>query len=245
MGKMFSYIKRKMGGLLWKKIKPANSASNQQAEWYRTCSQCPLDKFIRCLVDGDLSALIIRGNPSLPDLAEAWANIYAEYLDLNDDNETAYILLLQRDIALEQLAIIEVSTALNFLATAILDKHEHFFHPSLIDVLRRHDIDFPFDLKNREEYAQSIEFTLNRINSMQHLLEVKVKELDSYMADKSNNTIDALYFDRTLVRLARFRHCAVIRASEITVKEFVLMLKDFLDYMKVKTQKLPIDGEEG
>jgi hypothetical protein len=37
----------------------------------------------------------------------------------------------------------------------------------------------------------------------------------------------------------------VIRASEITVKEFVMMIQDYLEYIKSKQKNMEPDGNEG
>lgn len=242
---MFLYIVQKMGGPSWLKQKPGNLASIQPAAWYHTCDQCLLDLFKRCLFQGDLSALIISGNPSIEDLAEAWGNIYAEYLDLNNDNETLYILLLQCEIAKLTNDLVEIDTALRFLSTALLPGMAMAYRPELVDVLKSHEFDYPFNINNREEFQQNIREVDSRLSPLRLRLEMSSKEYADYIASKGDQSIDFNYFDKMLSRIARFRHVSVIRASEITVKEFVLMVQDYLDYYKSKQKATDQDGEEG
>lgn len=245
MKQMFLYIRLKMAGLIWRKLKPGNSASNQPAALFQNCDQLFLDRFKRCLIEGDLSALIISGNPSFGDLAEAWGNIYAEYLDLNNDNETIYLLQLQKEISLLTELQIEVETALYFLSMAILPGMDYIYREELANVLKEREFDFLFDLTNPNQYRQSLEAVDNRLSPVRLRLEMHKKEYRDYLASKGDQTIDATYFDKMLTRLARFRHIAVIRASEITVKEFVMMVQDYLDFIKSKQKTLEPDGDQG
>jgi hypothetical protein len=245
MKRMFLYIAMKMAGLSWKKPKPESSASNQPAAWYHHCGHCPLDRFKTCLFGGDLSALTISGNPAIEDLAEAWGNIYSEYLDLNNDNETIYLLQLQKEISLLTDLKIEVESALYFLSLALLPGMQFIFREELVDILRAREFDYPFYLNNPDEYSQSLEAVTNQLSPYRLRLEMHTKEYQDYIASKSNETVDTNYFDRMLTRMARFRRVMVIRAAEITVKEFVMMIQDYLEYIKSKQKTLEPDGDEG
>lgn len=245
MRQMFLYIRLMMAGLLWKKPKRGKLASSQQGEWYHHCGHCPLDRFETCLKTGNLDALIISGTPSFGDLAEAWGNIYAEYLDLNNDNETIYLLQLQKEISLLTDLKVEVETALQFLSLAILPGMAYIYRPELVTILKDRDFDFPFDLNNPQQYAESLQEVENRLSPIRLQLEMNTKEYRDYISSKGNQTIDANYFDKMLTRVARFRHIPVIRKTEITVKEFVLMIQDYLDFIKSKQKTLEPDGNEG
>ena len=245
MKRMFLYIVLKMAGLSWPKPKPGSSASTQPAAWYQSCSQCPLDRFITCLVDSDLSALVISGNPSLGDLAEAWGNIYAEYLDLNNDNETIYLLQLQKEIGLLTEIKIEVETAIQFLSMALLPNMEYMFREDLVKILRDRDFDYPFDLANPQQYLQSLEAIDSRLSPFRLRLELNVKEYKDYLKSKGDQTVDKTYFNKMLTRIARFRRLTVIRATEITVYEFVMMVQDYLEYINSQQKTLEPDGSEG
>lgn len=194
-------------------------------------------------MDGDLNALTISGNPALGDLAEAWSNIYAEYLELNNDNETIYLIELQKDIALLYDLLIETESALHFLKMALVPGCGFIYREELVAILKERDFDFPFDLNDRQQFEQSIEAVDNRLSPLRLQLEMKEKEYNDYMANKGEQTIDKNYFDKMLSRIARFRRVTIIRAFEITVKEFVIMVADYLDYYKAKQPKIEKDGD--
>lgn len=48
---------------------------------YQSCDDLPLTAFVKCLVSGDYSGLVITGTPPLPDIEEAWLTIYSDYCD--------------------------------------------------------------------------------------------------------------------------------------------------------------------
>lgn len=54
---------------------------------YRGLTQLPLNRFIDIVVDGNLYALVISGNPTEQDLSEAWSEIRMQYAEAMKDNE--------------------------------------------------------------------------------------------------------------------------------------------------------------
>lgn len=229
--KMFSSILMKIWfGGLWKKKPPDQSAFNQQAALYHTCSECPLSVFIKCLVDSDIYALVISGTPTVEDISEAWANLFSEYLDLNNDNEAVYILNLQKDICILQNKI-DIVEALLFSLTAVYDKR-------LVAILEDYDIFIDLETPQTEkEYLEAINIADIRLAPVRLNLETKNKELNEYKAGKDAQTIDAQYFQRMLVRLSKHQGYKII-AEQTTVAEFILLTEEFFEYYKKENKPL-------
>lgn len=167
--------------------------------------------------------------PKIEDLAEAWSNIYAEYCDLNEDNQTIYLLHLQREIALLSITLSECEPCLYFLS--------FIYHEGLVEKLKEYHYDYPFNPADQQQYNNSLEAIYNRLSPLRLKLENAKKEYEQYLKSRITENISEDYFDKMLIRLSRF-YRILLRAQEITVREFVLMLKEYLEYIQAKKQSL-------
>lgn len=219
---MSSFSKRRKDGSIWSKKPQDNSTSNLPLLYLDL--SLPLNLFIKCIVSGDLSALVISGTPKTEDIAAAWAGIYSKYLDLNYDNEEVYILELQRDIVLLSSHIIEVETCLYFLSSV--------YHEGLIDILHNNGYTDTSDLA----------IIQNRLSRKKLDMASKTKEYDDYTKSHENDEVTEKYFITWLFRLAKYQGVAIIRPKDITVQEFVLLMQDYLAF--INSQKTDLDANE-
>lgn len=239
---MYTYIKQIVGSI-WKSKKLKIRASIQPVELFRTCNHCPLDVFIKCLVDSDLTSLVKSGQPSIGDIVEAWTSIYYEYIDLNKDNEVAYILNLQKQISLLHQKIEEVSSIVKFLEMALEPQWTDIYRPELVEILKGHGLNYAFDLNIPDQYRQNLETISIELSSDKLNLEMLSKEYTDYLATHEDSTIKAEYFETMLIRLAHYKRVMIIRTNDLTVKEFVLLVKDYQNYLKLKTKTNGNKGE--
>lgn len=215
---MSSFIKRLKDGLIWQRKQPDQSASSQRGELY-TDLKLPLNIFIRCLVHSDLSGLVIKGNPTSEQIAIAWAGIYSQYIDLNSENETIYILELQWSIICLTSHISETETCIYFL--------QDTYHSGLVGILEKNGY------KLHPEYTNDhLQIIQNKLARKKLELQVKIREYDSYIESHKNDEVSERYFITTLLRLAKYQGVAIIRSKDISVEEFVMLLKDYLHSIK-------------
>jgi Zn-dependent M32 family carboxypeptidase len=200
---------------------------------YTSCDDLPLNLFIRCVVDHDLQALIIYGDPSVEDVAEAWANIYAEYLDLNEDNEGKYLLNLQKEIWLLNQNIIEVKSVVQLLRL--------MYHEELVAILRYKNYDQALDFEDRDAYVRDLMVIENSLAAEILQKEIKEQEVTDYVRSRGNDTLERKYFNKMLIRISKHMGYGV-KAKETTVTEFVNMINDLLQVVESKKQP---DGDEG
>jgi hypothetical protein len=237
MAKQSLYIKAKgVIGRLWKNQPREVLASSQPVAYYLSCNQLPLDRFIRVMIDGDLSALIISGKPTDGQLAEAWANMYIEYLELNKSNDTAYINNIERDISLLADELNRVSDALVFLYSPAITHIDQDVLQSFSKTLSKYGykIDFSVDSKT---YLKQLKVIENRKSSRELEYTRKMAEYNEYMKDKENMTIDRSYFNRMLNRLGKHYNC-FIEDSKITVARFVDMIQQYFSDLQQKQQRM-------
>jgi len=179
---------------------------------------------------------LIEGNPTEAEIVEAWSNIYAEWLDINENNEGIYLLQLQKEILLLSTYLIEVESCVYILGMV--------YHHDLVAMLRDHGFDQTLDTENNEEYYANLKMISDSLAFSRMNLEIKEKEFNDYMSAKKQDTINPEYFDIWLVRISKFLQGGLIRANTITVKEFVIIMKEFLNQMKSKKKNLE-DVNEG
>lgn len=223
---MFSFIKRKKGSSSWQKQQQGKTASSQPTELFHSCSQLPLDKFITALVDRNLSAIVISGEPSPEQLSSAWNNIYYEYLELNASNETSYLFSLENDITLLSDEILNVETCLLYLSPEwrvyCLGREQE-----LISLLRYYGYKQSIDLTS-PNYYKVLQVISNKLSAKKLRLNTKQKEFDDFTSAMERKAITRAHFDTQLMRLSRFQGYA-LRAKDITVAEYIMIFKDCLE----------------
>lgn len=221
---MFLSIKKLMARFrTWLNLPHGTQVSSPSA-LYHSCSELPLDRFITCIVDNNIRAIIKHGEPAQEDIVEAWANIYAEYIDLNKDNEGAYLRDLQKSIVLlkSELEIIDsIFVSLSMVYSRKL--HEH--------LEKEYEIYVTFTGDTQKD-IKTLESARNSLAPMRLELETKEKEYEEYIKSRSNDTITRDYFNRMLRALARFNRVVTIRAKDITVEEFIYMIQDLIESTK-------------
>lgn len=178
------------------------------------------------MCEGDLKALIISGQPATEDIAEAWANIFSEYLDLNQDNEAIYLLQLKSQIAVLQYILTEVATALYLLTIDYRDE--------LIEIItdNGYDININSEEFDTEPYMDAIARTAEQMAPDHLRFETMDKEYNAAVNSKNEEGVimDRPFFSQILRAIARYCHTPVIRAKDLFVDEYVFLYKDMVAY---------------
>lgn len=177
----------------------------------------PMRVFVACIVDSDLSGLLIEGSATDADLMEAWSNLYAQYVDLLGDAETEYTLYLQRDIALLTHKITAIECALNILAI----RHEDL----VVIALKDFGIDTSQLYIGNHKYAQE----LKRISIQLARFRLELKEKENELAERDGDDkepVTKAYFTKILSRLSKYQGYP-LRINELTIGEFAAHLKEY------------------
>ena len=218
------------GGNIWKRKRPDSQESTRPAVLYRTCDELPFDRFIKCSCKRDYEALIKeKGTFSFGELVECWEGIRIEFLDLNEDNESLYLVRLEKEIAHLSSHIETVASLLVILSKT--------YHPEFVRLLHNLGYHYEFDPKNITAYINSLGCVENRLAAPRYKLEQKQTEYEDYLKNKDLGIADEKHYRRILTRLAKHMGVAVIRSQEITTSEFVFMWQDYLQDLKAH-QKL-------
>jgi hypothetical protein len=214
-------------------------ASSPRWELSLRCDQLLLSNFKRCLIHGDLSALVIKGNPPQADIVQAWANIYSEYIDLSAGTEKDYALQLEADLTLLFSHISDTETC-----TYILSILPHFKQEAA-DILYGYGYKYPWNKEDVTQNKKYYDIINNRLASKRMNYTNKEKELKNILKVREGGTFNDEYFDSMLDTLASWRKVAVIHDTEITVMQFIIMLRNYVKYVDSLKAKEDKYGKEG
>lgn len=238
---MLSYTELKKAWRSWWNRRQSKAVRPEPPyKLYRRCSQLSFDRFITCIVDGDLTALVISGSPTSEELAVAWGEIYFEYVDLSGDNETKFIIALERDITLLHDQIATVEAIYYFLQPVMIEfarPHLDNIHAALKDYGYRIKID------PTQDYSKKLKQIEGKLALAKVELAQKEKEYQSIVEGRETNTLTREYFKKILLRLSKYMGGSLIREKDITVEEYVFLLRDYVQYVEQLNKKGGSDGE--
>lgn len=213
---------------------------------YRSIKQLPLRKFEECLLNNNLHALVISGDPDPISLANAWQEIQAEYTDLIGSNEFKLYMELRRKQFVDETDLMLVEESMEFMRSCVRvlptvseegnpDKLAHvegLLNTRMRDVNGLLKTNFKIDWRNDPEgvfkrcinrsKALKINIAL-RAQEMQ-VLEGKFNEEDSKLVGKR----DEHHFTGILLTLSRYNGYKI--SKDITVEEYCLYVKQYNDY---------------
>src|SRR5205809_845314 len=93
------YTKKALSTFTSKQEQPSQMASIL-SKWYHNINELPLSKFIQVVVNQNIFALIIAGQPTQNDLLEAWEEICSGYEDAIGTNEHKLFSILFKEVAI-------------------------------------------------------------------------------------------------------------------------------------------------
>lgn len=199
----------------------------QLSKWYHNITDLPLNKYVECVVDRNLAALVISGYPTQEQLEAAWLEIAEQYADMMGDAEHRMYIKLYKELII-----------LNIEYQQIL---------SLIEVLTM-VVYKPFEQKLNELLFTNFSFTTSREKeldtcyrlSKSTLLKIDMKKahLDALKEKGENHdkTPTKEYFQSILITLSDHSKYPVV--DTITTYEFCERVKRFTQFVeKQKAEK--------
>jgi len=193
---------------------------------YERCSELPLSRFIRCICEGDYSALLIEGEAPAETLKSTWETLYEEYLDLtaNTGNNEVLQLLNEFDGLFYKYAVIE--NCVEILRV--------FKEDDLVAILRSRGFNFPFDHNDTERYLKDLDRVMVRAKKILVDMDIRRKQLESIQKASEGTKIDRPYFDTILVTLSKFAGFHV-NEDIISVSRYAALLNMYITHCKQVT----------
>lgn len=216
-------IKRVLSGSSFQQQKPSKTAI-QQSNLYRSINTLPLHKFIDCIINHNLAALIISGLPTQQELANSWTLILQQYSDAIGDNEHRLYANRTKQLAIE---------TINYnLVIGLVDVLRKEYSKELcVELNKLLSTSFKFDYTNKETYEKDLSRCFNRAKGFKismDLLQTQVSELEKKIGAKNGEAPTEQYYQITLITLSD--HAKYPIGDNITVFEFCERIKRFNIY---------------
>lgn len=227
---------------MWFFKKQPEPAPLNNYKLYTNCEELPLHLFRKCLEGGDLNPLVIEGTPPVAVVADAWAGIYSQYIDLSGDNDVKAMAFLKREYVLLHGKISQTELAVNILEAKIYAPEQY---NRLVEIITGAGFEFSAEETDAEAFAKAIRRTRNRIAPLRLKLATLEKELAAYETDTENNALPENYFISWLVCLQKYGYRDFTTANKtLTVAEFVLAIRDYLRYVSEHNKALDYGKEK-
>lgn len=196
--------------------------------WYRDIYSLPLRNFEECLLNKNLSALIISGFPTPEELNKAWESIVTEYSDSLGSVEYDLFGHLFKEVKNLEIDYACVQTCIGTLrkiySAYFCSELNMLLHiNSKLDTL----VDKEGNVKDVATYLAILDKCERRSKAMKIRLDLKTIEFDA-VKDKMSGEgkeIDKNYFTSMLIILSK--HNGYRITKEITVSEYCEYMKQF------------------
>lgn len=198
---------------------------NSLKELHKSCETLPLSRFITCICDNDLSALIISGKHNVAELQNAWIDIYSEFVDLTETADKKAMFRLFQNILELKIKHLRVSRMVQYMAVQ--------WDEDFVNELRGMNFRYKYDTSRPNEYSKDLNMIMTRIKSW--LIEIALLE-DEYNAYEEKNKGEQpkrIYFIQSLVRLAKWQGGGRIDPDKTTVAEYCMIKNDYHNYYDV------------
>lgn len=177
---------------------------------YRSCDKLPLDIFIDCLIDGDLSGL----GPG--DQTATWDKIYIEYCQLSQDGSYNEVFEIMKEINDLRAKITIANNCITFLQMG--------YDAEVVGVLNLFALRCNIGPDDRGMVLiNKLNTIVARIKKWFPMLAKAEKDLETIRAKSEGATITRSYFDDVLELMSDIKG-RNIEASSITVSRFCRVL---------------------
>jgi hypothetical protein len=175
----------------------------------------PLDKFIRCLCDGALAALIIEGSPSDLELRAAWEAIFERFLDAMKDSDGLYMMRLNAKINTLEFNYKFIHLCLERLRVG----YSRFAADCLRKLIR---VDGELNPEDQDRYFRALQTVQNRAQRLQ--VEIGDKKAEKALLEKTTtgSTVQLTreHFDNLIGQVSRYMKFYIDRRI-VSIGEFV------------------------
>ncbi|MBX3253915.1 MAG: hypothetical protein KF862_07205 [Chitinophagaceae bacterium] len=212
--------RKKINGVSERQTMPSTIKS-QSAKYFRQIDKLPLSRFVDCVVDNNLHALVIEGSPHLTELEAAFTNIYQQYTDMMGDGEYKHFISSWKALIKINLIITQVEEIIKALKL--------FPYVPLFDELNKLlKIDFRFDYADRKEYFKLLDRAYKRSRGLvieRDLLQIRFDTIKEKLRGNGDKKITRAYFIDWLILLGN--HVQMIITDQITVYEFCERIRQY------------------
>lgn len=197
---------------------------------YRRISDCPLDRFIDCVVDRQLERLVIedvpfQGIPHREELEDTWQKLFDDFIEKMQDEEGSYVKDQIKNMNLLRTKINTVTTIVEYIRWLLTARIEVELDEILAELNTWTNLSVRLDQTDKPACSRILDMVMAHVTTWKVEAEQLRQEMDRAMAgQEGRETMDREYFDQLLVALSIANKFKVNR-QETTVGEFIIMVQ--------------------
>ena len=179
-----------------------------------------MGQFRQCLEHNNISALIVEGEPTAEQLAEAWASLFLEYCDLSEAHETTH----RRRLLYE----IEVLKKKAILCQSWVDVISIVPSAPINNALWIVGYEFELNPDNPEQYKADIARINAELTDLRFTIKVKQAEYNALeKSPTEHDTFDVKYFSTIYTRINNYYKYNAVN-DQTKVEMYCALLREFV-----------------
>jgi len=214
---------------------------------YQNITNLPLSKFIDCIVDGNLSALIITGFPDFKRLQSAWNNILQDYSEAIGTGEYRLYISLYKEISLLKIDYESIHTIVDalrsiqeFIVINDYDVNEDVYSCQKVlckELNKLLHTSCRFNNRDDISYHEELNKCIRRTGGLKIRLDLKLLAFaEIEKKAKDGKKMDRAYFDSMLITISD--HAKYEIGENITVSKYCERIKRYNLYCEsLKSKK--------
>lgn len=193
--------------------------------YYTSCRELPLNKFMWCMVKGNVWHLMKPKQPRVSKkiLEPVWNEIFYEYMDMVKDPMHTKMLVLMKEIT-------RLDTHFVLVYETCRQLNLHYYKP-LVESLQKLGYRYKYDPSDRQKYRKELDLTISQSKSYRLKAEQYRKDLEELKSDKGKKTNESDY-ETILAELSKFQGYR-LDPNVITVAEFVAITNRYKKHMEM------------
>ena len=192
--------------------------------WYQNINELPLGRFIDCLCDKNIYALIVSGHPKMEDLESAWEKIKLQYTDLIKDYEYRFYITTSNIVAQLEITYSQVLNLISDLRKRYTEQFARMLNRLLSS-------SFKFDVRFPEDYEKDLKGARTRSGGIKIEIDLKkmmLEGLEKRFAEKKGMTRES--FQSMIIALSD--HVKYQLSENITVYEYCIRVQRLQHYIE-------------
>ena len=216
---LFGWIQKIINFVFRKREKPLQT---EGPSWslYSTL-EIPLTKFIKCLLEADLRALIIEGQPNEEDLLFAWGQIYEAYCKAMGGKDVEVKMLYAQEYQ-----ILAVKVAIGEMVLELIDKG--LFH-EVMATIKQFGYPIPEKITDVEQAVKVFRGNLNKDGL--HLDRLKAMLTKDEEEGETKN-ISRSDFTKMLTHVSLAFKTPLVRIEDISTEQYVELVNEYIRYCR-------------
>ncbi len=214
------------------KSEPHTQTTIPLCKWYQNINELPLKRFIDCICDSNIYALIITGHPKMEELEHSWNEIKLQYADLIKDHEYRHYINQVNEHSRLEITYQQVLSLLAFL--------KDNYHKKFADMLNQKlGSSFQFNVNLPEDYDKDLKRAKTRSGGLKIQVDLKALQLAGlekrFGENNDGKKMTRESFQSVLIALSDHKQYRI--TDDITVYEYCIRVQNLnreVEQMKLK-----------